>query len=88
MLQTRMDASMSVFQSACQDLPAEWLFDTSIPRHSVFLDSTQAGVPLRHMDEQVPPAIAWLFDNLAAEVTSRIKLSSREARRGPRPLLA
>jgi cellulose biosynthesis protein BcsQ len=87
MLQTRQDASMSVFQSACQDLPAEWMFDTSIPRHGVFLDSTHAGVPLRHLDEQVPPAIAWLFDNLAAEVTNRIALPSTGQRR-PRPLLA
>jgi cellulose biosynthesis protein BcsQ len=87
MLQTRQDASMSVFQSACQDLPAEWLFDTSIPRHAVFLDSTHAGVPLRHLDEQVPPAIAFLFDNLAAEVTSRIALSANTGRK-PRPLLA
>jgi hypothetical protein len=87
MLQTRKDASMSVFQSACQDLPAEWLFDTSIPRHPVFLDSTHAGVPLRHLDDQVPPAIAWLFDNLAAEVTTRIALSAPGERKA-RPLLA
>jgi cellulose biosynthesis protein BcsQ len=87
MLQTRQDASMSVFQSACQDLPAEWLFDTSIPRHSVFLDSTHAGVPLRHLDDQVPPAIAWLFDNLAAEVTSRVGLAASVSGK-PRGLLA
>jgi chromosome partitioning protein len=87
MLQMRQDASMSVFQSACQDLPAEWLFDTSIPRHGVFLDSTQAGVPLRHLDEQAPPAIAFLFDNLAGELVSRIQLASAGARR-PRQLLA
>jgi cellulose biosynthesis protein BcsQ len=87
MLQTRQDASMSVFQSACQDLPAEWLFDTSIPRHGVFLDSTHAGVPLRHLDDQVPPAVAWLFDNLAAEVVDRLALASTGQRR-PRPLLA
>jgi chromosome partitioning protein len=87
MLQTRQDASMSVFQSACQDLPAEWLFDTSIPRHPVFLDSSHAGVPLRHLDEQVPPAIAWLFDNLAAEVTSRIGLAAGAGGK-PRSLLA
>ncbi|HEY3496964.1 MAG TPA: hypothetical protein VGK73_19830, partial [Polyangiaceae bacterium] len=87
MLQTRKDASMSVFQSACQDLPPEWLFDTSIPRHGAFLDSAHAGVPLRHLDEQAPPAIAWLFDNLAAELTSRLGLPVGGARR-PRPLLA
>jgi chromosome partitioning protein len=87
MLQTRRDASMSVFQSACQDLPVEWLFDTSIPRHAAFLDATHAGVPLRHLDDQAPPAIAWLFDNLAAEVTSRIPLGATGVGK-PRSLLA
>jgi cellulose biosynthesis protein BcsQ len=87
MLQTRQDASMSVFQSACQDLPVEWLFDTSIPRHAAFLDATHAGVPLRHLDDQAPPAIAWLFDNLAAEVTSRIALGSTGIGK-PRSLLS
>jgi chromosome partitioning protein len=87
MLQMRQDASMSVFQSACQDLPVEWLFDTSIPRHAAFLDATHAGVPLRHLDDQAPPAIAWLFDNLAAEVTSRIALGSTGVGK-PRSLLS
>lgn len=86
MLLTRQDASMSVFQSACQDLPAEWLFDTSIPRHVTFLDATHAGVPLRHLDEQAPPAIAWLFDTLAAELANRIALGVTGART-PRSLL-
>jgi chromosome partitioning protein len=78
MLQTKHAASLSVFQSACSDLPAEWLFDTSIPRHRAFLDSTQQGLPLRHVDDQSPPAVAWLFDNLAAEITERLKLSPVE----------
>jgi cellulose biosynthesis protein BcsQ len=85
MLQTKHGASLSVFQSACADLPGEWLFDTSIPRHRAFLDSTDAGLPLRHLDEQAPPAVAWLFDNLAAEVAERLRLSSVE--RKPQPLL-
>jgi len=85
MLQTTHSASLSVFQAACTDLPAAWLFDTSIPRHNVFLDSAEAGVPLRHLDEVAPPAVAWLFDNLAAEVVERLKLDA--AQRKPQPLL-
>lgn len=85
MLQMRHSASLSVFQSACSDLPGEWLFETSIPRHRAFLDATFQGVPLRHMDEQAPPAVAFLFDNLAAEVTERLKLGAVERR--PRRLL-
>lgn len=85
MLQMRHNASVSVFQNACSDLPAEWLFDTSIPRHSAFLDATAQGVPIRHMDEQSPPAVAFLFDNLAVEVAERLRLSAVERR--PRRLL-
>ncbi len=85
MLQTKHAASLAVFQSACADLPAEWLFDTSIPRHPAFLDSTLQGVPLRHLDEQAPPPVAWLFDNLAAEIADRLRLSTAE--RKPRQLL-
>jgi chromosome partitioning protein len=85
MLQMRHSASVSVFQSACSDLPGAWLFDTSIPRHQAFLDATTQGVPLRHMDEQAPPAVAFLFDNLAAEVTDRLQLGAVERR--PRRLL-
>jgi chromosome partitioning protein len=85
MLQTKHTASLSVFQSACSDLPGDWLFDTSIPRHRAFLDATQLGLPLRHLDEQSPPAVAFLFDNLAAEVADRLRLGSIEKK--PQPLL-
>lgn len=85
MLQTSHSASLSVFQDACTELPSKLLFDTSIPRHNVFLDSTAVGVPVRHLDEQAPPAIAWLFDNLAAEIVERLHLDAVE--RKPQPLL-
>jgi cellulose biosynthesis protein BcsQ len=85
MLQTKHAASLSVFQNACSDLPGDWLFDTSIPRHRAFLDATQAGLPLRQLDEQSPPAVAWLFDNLAGEVAERLRLATVEKK--PQPLL-
>jgi chromosome partitioning protein len=85
MLQTKHAASLSVFQNACSDLPGDWLFDTSIPRHKAFLDATALGVPLRLLDEQSPPAVAWLFDNLAAEVSERLRLGSVEKK--PQALL-
>jgi chromosome partitioning protein len=76
MLQTKHEGSLSVMLNACQDFPAEWLFDTSIARHPAFLDATHAGVPLRNLDETAPPAVAFLFDTLAAEVTNRLKLEA------------
>lgn len=85
MLQMRQGASLSVLQSVCVDLPPDWLFETSIPRHPAILDATAQGVPLRHLDENAPPAVAFLFDTLAAEVAQRLRLAAQEFR--PQPLL-
>jgi chromosome partitioning protein len=85
MLQTRHHASLSVFQEAMQGLPSEWLFDTTIPRHPAFLEATHQGLPLRHLDNDTPPPVAFLFDNLAGEIAERLKLAAPEAK--PRPFL-
>jgi len=85
MLQMRQGASLSVLQSVCVDLPADWLFETSIPRHNAILEATAQGVPIRNLDENSPPAVAFLFDTLAAEVAQRLRLTSVEAR--PQQLL-
>jgi cellulose biosynthesis protein BcsQ len=74
MLQTRHDASLGVFQDALEELPREWLLDTTIPRHPAFLDATQQGLPLRQLSENAPPQVAFLFDNLAAELAERLAL--------------
>lgn len=83
MLQTRHHASLSVFQEALQDLPSEWLFDTTIPRHPAFLESTHQGLPLRHLDEDAPPPVAFLFDNLAGEVAERLGLAVPKVKAQP-----
>lgn len=85
MLQTRHHASLGVFQEALQELPSEWLFDTTIPRHPAFLEATHQGLPLRHLDDEAPPPVAFLFDNLAGELAGRLELLAPEAR--PRPFL-
>ncbi len=85
MLQTRHQASLGVFQGALEELPPEWLFDTTIPRHPAFLEATQHGVPLRQLDEDAPPPVAFLFDNLAGELAERLALRQTAAR--PRKLL-
>jgi chromosome partitioning protein len=85
MLQTRHQASLGVFQEALAELPGHWLFDTTIPRHPVFLDATQQGVPLRQLDEDAPPPVAFLFDNLAGELAERLGL--RQSAKRPKRLL-
>jgi len=85
MLQTRHQASLAVFQDALAELPSSWLFDTTIPRHPAFLDATHEGVPLRQLDEDAPPPVAFLFDNLAGEIAERLGL--RRAAKPQRLLL-
>jgi len=85
MVQMRRAPSLSVLQDACGSLPSEWLFDTSIPDSPVFLQAADEGLPLRHLDELAPPAVAFLFDNLASEVAERLELRAPE--RKPRQFL-
>ncbi|HVZ34400.1 MAG TPA: AAA family ATPase [Polyangiaceae bacterium] len=85
MLQARHGASVKVLQDACAHLPKGWLLDTAIPRSDAFLDATQEGVPLRLLDEENPPAVSWLFDTLAGEITERLGLEVPE--RKPKPFL-
>lgn len=83
MLQTRHHASLAVFQEALQGLPSEWLFDTTIPRHPAFLEATHQGLPLRHLDDDAPPAVAFLFDNLAGEISERLGVPAPKVKAQP-----
>ncbi len=85
MLQTRHHASLGVFQDALQGLRGDWLFDTTIPRHPAFLESSHQGLPVRHLDEDAPPPVAFLFDNLAGEVAERLSLQKPAPK--PQPFL-
>lgn len=85
MLQSRHGASVSVLQQACSQLPKGWLLDTAIPRSDAFLQATEEGLPLRLLDDKNPPAVSWLFDTLASEITDRLGLEVAE--RKPRQLL-
>ena len=75
MLQSRHSGSVHVLSDACADLPKRWLFDTAIPRSDAFLTATEEGLPLRLLDDKNPPAVSWLFDTLASELTDRLSVS-------------
>ena len=85
MLQSRHGASVRVLQEACAHLPKGWLLDTAIPRSDAFLEATEEGLPLRLLDDRNPPAVSWLFDTLASEISARLALEVAE--RKPRQLL-
>ena len=85
MLQLRHGASVRVLSEACAHLPRGWLLDTAIPRSDAFLEATEEGLPLRLLDDRNPPAVSWLFDTLASEITERLGLEVAD--RKPRQLL-
>jgi cellulose biosynthesis protein BcsQ len=85
MLQSRQGGSVGVLQQACAQLPKGWLLDTAIPRSDAFLQASEEGLPLRLLDDKNPPAVSWLFDTLASELTDRLGLEVAE--RKPRQLL-
>jgi chromosome partitioning protein len=76
--------STQVAKELREVLPPEFLFRTSIPRQSVFLDAAAMGVPVALL-HSTPPPEALLFDQIAAELEQRVglqrtpELSSRHA---------
>lgn len=85
MLRSRHGASVRVLSDACAALPKGWLLDTAIPRSDAFLEATEEGLPLRMLDDKNPPAVSWLFDTLATELSERLGLDA--AQRKPKQLL-
>jgi chromosome partitioning protein len=88
MLQTVHGASVGVLKDACDRLPAQWLFDTAIPRSNAFLEAAEMGLPLRLVNENNPPAVTFLFDVIASELLARLDLMKAEVRPAARSFLA
>jgi chromosome partitioning protein len=72
MFDSRSGASASVLQEACQVLPSGQVFETPIPRTNVINDASLRGVVPAQADLATAPAIAWAFEQLAAEVIARL----------------
>lgn len=74
-------------QAQCQEvarelrhvLTGDLLLNTDIPRDEVFLKASETGVPVGLLYRN-PPESAVVFDRLAAEVESRMKLNSTNER--------
>lgn len=58
------------------------VFETSIPRDPAFLRASRSGVPLGLLSRR-PPAVAAVFDSLAAEIDSRIGIVEGEGDEEP-----
>ncbi len=58
------------------------VFETAIPRDSTFLQASRAGVPLGLLSRR-PPAVAAVFDSLAAEIEGRLGIHEGGEDDGP-----
>ncbi|HKY40904.1 MAG TPA: AAA family ATPase [Polyangiaceae bacterium] len=70
-------ASLSVLVDAGIGLPSSWLFETTVPRHDVFLDAAEEGMPVA-LASGPGAFIGTLFDTLAKELGDRMKLGKTE----------
>ena len=75
LLQSRQASSLDVARESWRLFPGGRVFDTSIPRDEIFLEASAAGVPVALL-RQRPPAMASLFDALAAELEPRLQLET------------
>jgi chromosome partitioning protein len=77
MLQSKQEASLRVARELRELLPPSLLFGQAVPRDEIFLEASAVGLPLALMRRNPPPA-ALVFDQIAAELETRISLSSRK----------
>lgn len=76
MIQPEDEASMTVLEAAWRELPRTAIFRTMVPRDRAFLEASTAGVPLALLRRH-PPAVAAVFDQLAAELEARVSPMTR-----------
>jgi len=58
------------------------VFETAIPRDSMFLQASRAGVPLGLLSRR-PPGVAAVFDSLVAEIEARLGVAEGDKDDGP-----
>ncbi|MEM8961909.1 MAG: ParA family protein [Acidobacteriota bacterium] len=85
MLQSRNEDSLGVAQESWRLLEEQYVFDSAVPRDPAFLAASTAGAPLALLRKR-PPAVAAIFDQLAAEVETRLGMELEEES-GAIPLL-
>jgi chromosome partitioning protein len=74
MMQHGQRESAEVVRELRQIIPPRLLFECVVPRDPLFLRASGIGVPLGLLYNN-PPAAALVFDQLAAELELRLKLT-------------
>ena len=86
MVQARNEQSLAVAREIWANFPPEFVLETTLPRHPSFLTATASGVPVGLLGKNAP-ALAGIFDQLAAELEPRLGLQPEIADDGPIDLL-
>ncbi len=86
MLSSQDPVSLSVAQEVWKALPAEAILEAVVPRDEAMLRASAHGVPVALLSRQ-PPAVAAIFDHVAAEIEDRLGWRQTESRDEPIPLL-
>jgi chromosome partitioning protein len=79
MLQQRNADSLAVAEEVWSRLPADLVFETTIPRDPAVLAASSAGTPLALTSRLHLPPVALCFDQLAAEFAGRSGILTGEA---------
>jgi chromosome partitioning protein len=86
MVQARNEQSLAVAREIWGSFPPEFVLETTLPRHPSFLTATASGVPVGLLGKNAP-ALAGVFDQLAAELEPRLGLQPETTDDGPIDLL-
>ena len=77
MLQSRQESSLAVAEESWRLFPDRLVFDAAVPRDPAILEASAAGVPVGLLHRR-PPAVAAVFDQIAAELETRIGLDTND----------
>jgi chromosome partitioning protein len=69
--------STEVVRELRQIIPPKLLIESIVPRDPIFLKASGLGVPLGLIYAK-PPAAALVFDQMAAELETRLKLKTED----------
>ncbi len=87
MVMNEQEMSLKVARELREMLPANLMFQQSIPRLSSFLEASALGVPVA-LTKRNPPPEALIFDQIAADLEQRTGLTKeREKQQGHASLL-
>ena len=74
MVQSRDDVSLETVQEIWNLLPSSMVLEGFVPRDPAFLRASAHGVPVSLLSRRRPPAVAAIFDSIAAELEPKIGL--------------